>query len=349
MPKNPLTSINIVTFNGERYIRKCLESVANQVYKDIEVNILDNNSQDNTIEIIKNFKLQTTHYSLQTNIGFAKAHNILIEKSGGEYILMLNQDAWLDKDYIKNALEIFKKYGKIAGIQPKIYRYNFEEDKIVMRNGKPIIDTTGLLVLKNRRIIARGQGEEDNGQFNKEEEIFGADGAAPIFLKKALEDVKIPNPYTLNPKPSYEYFDEDFFMYKEDVDLSWRLRLYGWKILYNSALIAYHSRGSGESAAVNYLDIIKERRHISALAKSLSWRNQRLMQVKNEFAVSYIRDFPFIFVKEIASLFYILLFERFALSLIKDFFYLLPRAMKKRRVIMAHRKTNHNELHIWFH
>ncbi|MBI3335417.1 MAG: glycosyltransferase family 2 protein [Candidatus Portnoybacteria bacterium] len=392
-----MISINIITFNGERYIKKCLESVAHQTYKNIEVNILDNNSQDNTVKVLektlKSLKLKAISYfersekqssirriglyKLKANLGFAKGHNMLIEKSRGEYILMLNQDAWLDKWYIANALDIFKKDDKIAALQPKIYRYDFEKNAIVKKESKPIIDATGLVVLKNRRVIAQGQGQPDEGQFEnppssaswrttegvrfskdsalpRQEnltEVFGADGAAPIFRRTALDDIKIPifhhTKYKI-PNTKYEYFDQDFFMYKEDVDLSWRLRLYGWKILYSPGLIAYHERGSGESAATNYLDIIKERRHVSQCAKALSWRNQRLMQVKNELPGIYFRHFPCIFAKELASFFYILFFEHFALRSIKEFFILLPACMKKREIIMAHRKVSAREMRKWF-
>lgn len=261
---------------------------------------------------------------------------------------MLNQDGWLDKDYVKNALDVFKKDDKIAALQPKIYRYDFEKGEVVKKDGKPIIDATGLVMFKNRRIIARGQGQKDEGQFDQQEQVFGVDGAAPIFRQKALEDIKLPIPSTLNLKPSFEYFDEDFFMYKEDVDLSWRLRLYGWEILYSPKLIAYHERGSGESAATDYLSILRERKHIGKLAKSLSWRNQRLMQIKNEIPSLYIRHLPYIFFKEIASLTYILLFERYALQSMKEFFVLIPNAWQKRKEIMAHKKAGHRKMAKWF-
>lgn len=348
---DPLVSINIVTFNAKRYIEKCLESIANQTYKTLEVGILDNNSEDNTRELIaealKTFSLKAKTYKLKTNMGFAKGQNILIQKSRGEYILMLNQDAWIDENYVKNALDVFQKNDKIAALQPKIYRYTAEKESVVKSEGKPIIDATGLIMLKNRRIIARGQGQKDEGQFDKEESIFGVDGAAPIFRRMALEDTKLSKNSKLKTENS-EYLDEDFFMYKEDVDISWRLRLYGWEIHYSPKVIAYHERGSGDSAATNYVSILKERKHIGTLAKSLSWHNQRLMQVKNELLPLYIIHFPRIIVKEIASLIYILLFERYALQSIKAFFFLAPKAWRKRREIMAKRKAGYREMKQWF-
>lgn len=344
----PLVSINIVAFNAHSYLKKALTSALAQSYRHIEVYVLDNNSSDDTLALAKSFTDKRLHIvTSKMNTGFAKGHNILIDESKGEYVLLLNQDAWLKDDYVKKALEIFEKDDKIAAIQPKLFRYDFAHHSVVERNGGYVLDTTGLLMLKNRRIIARGQGMPDEGQFDKQEEVFGADGAVPMYRRQALDDVKL----ALNSKErdsSFEYFDEDFFMYKEDVDLSWRLRLAGWKIIYDPGVIAYHQRGSGESASTSYRDIVRERKNISALAKSLSWRNQRLMQVKNELPALYLRHLPFIAAKEIASFAYILLFERYALRSMKDFFALLPNALRKRRSIKARRIASASDMKPWF-
>ena len=366
--KLALVSINVVTFNAKPYIQTALKSIKAQTYPHIEVNILDNNSQDGTPEIIdtilNDLKLKAINYKLKANTGFAKGHNILIRKSRGEYVLLLNQDAWLDKEYVSRALEIFGQDDTIAAIQPKIYRYSFAAGAVVARDGKAVIDATGLAILKNRRVIARGQGQTDNGQFDNQEEVFGADGAVPIYRRMALEDVALPlsNPPSRGASADLrtstnsqthqgvlkEYFDEDFFMYKEDVDLSWRLRLYGWNILYSPRVIAYHARGSGESASRKYSEIIQERRHISPLAKSLSWRNQRLMQIKDELPGLYVRHFPFILGKELASFLYILFFERYALRSMREFFTLLPNALRKRKIIMQHIAISRKQLTHWF-
>ena len=122
MSTSSLVSINIVTFNAKPYIQKALASIKAQTYPHIEVNILDNNSHDGTPDIIENVSkklgLPITSYPLHENTGFAKGHNILIKKSRGKFILLLNQDAWLAPDYVVNALELFAKDGKIGVIQP---------------------------------------------------------------------------------------------------------------------------------------------------------------------------------------------------------------------------------------
>jgi len=339
-----VVSISLLTYNGSRFIGDCLKSVLAQTYSRIELLIIDNASEDDTLartqETIakENPNFPVRIISGQKNLGFSAGHNLGIRESRGEFILCLNQDVILASDFIKRAVEFLEKNKeeKIGALQPKLLRLGADDQKT------DIIDTTGLVPLKNRRIIARGQGTQDKGQFEKEEEIFGSDGAAPIYSRKALEDVKI----SLDGKE--EYFDEDFFVYKEDVDLSWRLRLAGWKIFYVPNAIAWHSRSAGDSAATSYLAVIKERLKINKFAKYASFKNQRLMQIKNEQIPLLLKHSPQFLAKEFASWIYVILFERFTWKAIKDLFAQAPRAFKKRKIIMSHMNISARDMKKWF-
>lgn len=358
MEKNKLASISILTYNGRDLIRPCLKSVLNQTYSNWEILIIDNASQDNTVNFIKKNFPQLQIIENKKNIGFSAGHNMGIEKSRGEFILCLNQDVILDKDFIKNALLVFKKNEKVGAVQGKLLRLTSKLQKT------KIIDTTGLVILKNRRIINRGQGEEDHGQYDKEEEIFGVDGAVPIYRRQTLEDIKLPvrlrsaksrasadaqNYNQIKDLDNFgEYFDEDFFIYKEDVDLAWRMRIFDWQAICQPKAVAYHQRGSGDSAATSSWQIIKERRKISRLAKYYSWKNQRLAQIKNEFPILFLKHFIPILLKEIKSFAYILIFEPYLFKAIGKFFLQLPRALKKRKIIMSQRKVTAKEIGKWF-
>lgn len=349
--QNPLVSINLLTYNGEKYIKPCLDSALAQNYPNIEVLILDNASSDNTLGKIKEYLNQNKNFKFsisEKNIGFARGHNLLIKESGGEFVLCLNQDVVLDKDFIKNAIEVFEKDEKIGAVQGKLLRLVDEEKS-------DIVDTTGLLMLKNRRIINRGQGQRDTGQFNRQEEIFGADGAAPIYRRFVLEDIKLPLSRRICVKfasnsrqNSYEYFDEDFFCYKEDVDLAWRTRLYGWGAVYQPKSVAWHARGSGDSAAFNPLAIIKERKKLSRISKFYSFKNQRLMQIKNELPLLFVKHFPRVIIKELAAWSYVLLFESYTLKTIKSLIKEIPGAFKKRKIIMKNKRITRKEMAKWF-
>ncbi len=324
MAKNKLVSVNILTYNGQDLIELCLKSVLKQTYSNIEILVIDNASEDETVKKVKNFSVKIIEN--KENLGFSAGHNVGIKKSEGEYVLCLNQDVVLDKDFIKNTVKAMGVDEKIGAVQGKLYK----KDKT--------IDTTGLLMFKNRRVVCRGQGEKDKGQY-KRGEIFGVDGAAPLYRYKALEDIKIDS----------EYFDEDFFMFKEDIDLAWRMRLYAWKAIYEPMAFGYHLRGAGEEAVKNYIKIAKARRKISDFAKYHAFKNQRLMQIKNELLALFFRDFCRIIIKEIGSWVYVLFFEKYTWKAIKELFKQTPNAWRKRKIIMARKKVGAREIKKWIY
>ncbi len=359
MTKKPLVSISVLTFNSEDIIGHCLKSALDQSYDNIEILVIDNASSDNTVEVVKQLKDKyNSNLNIlinKENIGFAKGHNIGIRKSRGEYVLCLNQDVVLDKDFVKNAVELMEFNKNVGGVQGKLYKTT----KLNMCEVEPrtsrILDSTGLLMFKNRRIVARGQGEKDKNQYQRGE-IFGADGPAPFYRRRALEDTKLPTfkgstpNIRLNPgldpgkSGSYEYFDEDFFMYKEDVDLAWRMQLYGWKTIYEPTVVGHHVRGAGQGAVTNYLKVAKARMKISKLAKYHSFKNQRLMQIKNELWGLMFRHFFRIIIKEIASWIYVLLFEKYSLKVIQELFKKCPKARCKRKIIMQRKRKGAKQM-----
>ena len=358
-------SINLLVYNGLKFLPQCAESVLNQSYKEYDFLIIDNNSTDGSRDYLKILQRSMPHIKIifnETNAGFAAGHNQGIGKSDSEYILCLNQDIILDKDFLKNAVEILNKDGKIGALQPKLLRLKEIDNELRKTD---IIDTTGLIMFKNRRIINRGQGKNfsifppkadpaqwrDDFQFS--EEIFGADGATPVYRRSALEDVKIPIfraiPRDIRENQRlYEYFDEDFFIYKEDVDLAWRMRLYGWKTVYAPDAIGWHARGAGDSAKTKYLDVIKERRKISQFSKYYSFKNQRLMQIKNEFPLLLFAHLLWWLPKEIASWFYVLIFEHYTIKAIKELITQIPKILRKRKFIMKNKKISVKEMKKWF-
>jgi len=382
----PLVSINILNYNDKKTIEKAIESAVEQFYPNLEILIIDNASTDGSCEMIEKKisrwekhrkkilekKYPNEDYAVKIkliknseNIGFASGHNQAIRQCQGDFILCLNSDAILSPDYLEQALKSFDDK-KVGAVQGKLLRYDFEKGEIKKDStGKNIIDAIGLTMLKNRRIIAQAQGKVDSGQYEEEKEIFGADGAVPLYRKAALEDVKLPMilpplnfPLRKGKKlvPSFvkgvrgifEFFDEDFFLYKEDVDLAWRLRLYGWKTIYQPKAVAYHGRGAGDSAAKTYKRIIEERKKISQKSKYYSFKNQRLMQIKNEMPLLLLMDlFHFLF-KEIGSWIYVILFEHYTIKAIKELFFQMPIAFKKRRIIMKKRRVDWREMRKWF-
>jgi len=343
MTNKPLVLVNILTYNAQDLIGPCLKSVLKQTYNNIEVLVIDNASIDKTLDVIRKISPKIRIIRNENNLGLSIGYNTGIRESKGEYVLCLNQDVVLDEDFVKNAIEAMEVDDKIAGVQGRLLRItNLNELRM------DTIDTTGLVIFKNRRIVNRGQGEKDKGQYERGE-IFGTDAAASLYRRSALEDIKLPIFKGGVPQTNhFEYFDEDFFMYKEDVDLSWRFRLYNWKAIYEPKAVGYHLRGAGERAVRNYIAIVKERRKISGFAKYHAFKNQRLMQIKNELAGLFFCHFCRIIIKEMAAWLYALCFEKYAWKAIVGLFKQIPNARRKRKIIMKRKRVEANEMKRWF-
>jgi len=333
MDNQPLVSINLVVRNGGKYIRHCLEAVKNQSYPNLEAIIFDNDSSDQTRLIIKKefpeFKLIENSKNYYVGGGF----NRCFELSRGEYILALCVDVILEKDFIKNAVLRMEGDKTIGALQSKTLIYDFKNQKLT-----DIIDTCGFEIFRSRRIVNRGHGAKDTGKYEKSEEIFSYEGACGFFRKKALEDAKI----------SGQIFDEDFVWYADDIDLGWRLNLFGWKNFYDPSVIAWHDRSTTQRLSSGYRDFIQSRKNLPKEKKRWDYINQRLSTLKNDIAIQFISDLPFFIFREAKLWIYFLFFERSTLLGLSDFIKLFPKMAAKRKIIMLKKKVADEEIKKWF-
>ncbi len=343
--ENPLVTVSTLLWHSEKFVKNCLSSLFAQTHHNFELLIADNNSSDRGPEIARKIigeNIGQRHWKFTSygqNIGFAAGHNRHIAEAKGKYVFLLNTDVILAENFLAEAVKVLEQNDKCAAVQPRCLRLK-EINGVFEKTD--IIDNFGLVILKNRRIIGRGQGQPAKDKFLKEEEVFGADGAAPVYRQEALDDIKI----CVNQQ--CEYLDEDFLSYKEDVDLAWRLRLAGWRTIYAPQVIAWHVRGSGDSAKKNFIGIIKERQNINDFAKKLSFTNQRPMQLKNEQPILLLKHLPWFLPKEIAAWLYFLIFEWRNRGAIKQTFKLMPKMIKKRKIIMARKRVSAKEMEKWF-
>lgn len=342
----PKVSVNIVNWNGEKYLKFCLDSILKQSYKNLEIFFIDNASSDNSVKlVIKNYP-QIKILENKANLGYAATHNQGIKLAKGDYVLCLNPDVILDKDYIKNIISVFKKDKKIGAITGKLLQWDFTNQKKT-----DIIDSVGLSILKSHQVIDRGSGEKDKGQYNKKEEVFGVSGAAPIYSKNALEAVKLPlniqskKSTNLQNPTTYEYFDESFFSYKEDIDLSWRMRLSGFKCFYIPDALAFHVRQVKRNE--NLLDLVKTRKKRGKI-NFYSYRNHLALISKNQISKNLLIYFPYIFWYELKKFIYILFYEPTSLKALVEVVWQLPLIFRKRSVIMARKKIPAYKIRKWF-
>lgn len=329
--ENPLVSVNLVVWNGEKYIRECLEAVRKQTYENLELTVFDNHSTDRTIDIVRREFPEFRLVENKKNHGFGPGQNRCLALTKGKYVLGLCVDVVLDKDFVKNAVEAMEKNQDVGAIQAKIYQLN---------NGKPtrIIDTAGFEIYKSRRVVNRGHGEEDGGQYDQPGEIFSYEGAAPFWRREALEKSKVFG----------EAHDEDYFWYADDIDLGWRMRLFGWKSWYIPNAVAYHDRQTTKRLSGNWVGFIRIRRTIPAHKRRLDWQNMHFTFLKNDSPLSALKNAPYFFVREFLFVCYIIVFEPFVLAAIPRMICLLPKMMRKRNFIMQHKKATWQEMERWF-
>jgi len=362
---NSLVTINLVVLNGEKYIRHCLDGILGQTYPHefVEFNILDNGSTDGTKEIIKeamnnehgtrNGIPKFSFIESKLNLGMWPGQEELLKYSNGKYILAMAVDVILDKDFIKNAVEVMEKDSKMGALEAKIYKFDFNSD---IRNSKfkipdsKIIDTCGFKIFKSRRLINIGHGEEDHEQYDGLGEIFGVEGACPFFRREAMENCRVEVTKGIFAKMPFvtEIFDHDYFWYGDDLDFAWRMNLFGWKQVFVPSVVAWHDRQTTKKLRQNFKDFLAIRRAIPLRKRQLEWKNIRFTIIKNDYIINILKDLPYVVKREVMMLGYLIFFEPKVFLEIPSFLKLLPRMMAKRKEIMRRAIVKSKEMRRWF-
>ncbi|MDD5625789.1 MAG: glycosyltransferase family 2 protein [Patescibacteria group bacterium] len=349
----PKISIQIVTWNSRRFIKECLDSILAQTYRNFSVLIVDNASCDSTVEFVeKNYpnpnsllakakKILNSRPSIFVfrnikNLGFSGAHNLGLTLGQADFVLVMNPDILLEPDFLEKIIKTAQENESAASFGGKILKIKFDQEELAEKVKTNIFDSTGLLFLKNSRIVDRGENEEDRGQYDKKEEVFGISGACVLYRKSALEETKIK---TDSSKAGSEYFDEQFFAYKEDADLAWRLRLAGFGAIYEPEAKAYHFRQGAP----------KDRRfYQSQTVNFFSYRNHLWMVLKNIYWKNFFSRFLFIFWYQLLKTFYLFFRQPKNLFLAKlSFFRGLPEMLRKRKYILKMAKVGPEEIKKW--
>ena len=326
----PAVTVSLVTYDGAGWLAGCLASLAAQDMADYELLIWDNASHDASLSIAQAWETQDPRVRVHAspiNLGYAVAHNRQVAAARADFVLLLNQDVELDPGFLRAAVAVFAARPDVGAVQGRLRQLGAPGERLQQ------LDSTGLQMGRDRRAVSRAQGQRDGISHATQGPVWGADGPAPMYRAAALRDARLPR-----GGGAWEVLDEDFFLYKEDVDLAWRLGALGWWAWYEPAALAWHARGTGGTGATSLLDIARTNRTIRHEAKALSWRNQRLMQIKNEELLDYLRDSPWIIRRELLSLAFISLFDPRRLSAVAALLRLAPAAMRKRRYLRARLK-----------
>jgi len=306
----PLVSIVIVNWNGKHHLEHCLPSVLKQTYVNYEVILVDNGSNDGSVEYVRRKYPAILVITNNQNLGFPKAANIGIKAAKGEYVVTLNNDTVADTHWLTElvkAAETSKKVGMVASKMVRLFQ-------------QKVIDSAGVLMDKSGAAYDRGSGEQDLGQFGSLAEVFAPCGGAALWRREMLKDIGL--------------FDEDYFAYYEDVDLSFRARLAGWQCIYAAKAVAYHvhsASSGGAGSAFKYYMLARNR--LWTIAKNLSIRQMIIYSPVIIVYTALMLAYDLVINHRLAAV-------RGAFDAIRG----IPRILKKRRDIHQKRQISYSEI-----
>jgi GT2 family glycosyltransferase len=296
-------SIIIINWNGKSHLKDCLSSLSKLRYQNIQTIVVDNNSNDGSVNYIK------THFSYieiiknNANVGYAKGYEIGLKKAKGEYILLLNNDTIVEKNMLSELIKTMKSDRKICVVMPKLIMYP-NTDKI---------DSVGSFFISNG--MTYHFGREKNPEllkYNKQMDIYSAKGACMLVKKSLVNKIGL--------------FDPDYFAYFEDTDFSHRVLLSGNRVVYCPKAVVYHKEGS-TSKIINI-----------SIIQFHSYKNRICTYIKNLEMKNLLSVLPQLFLVYQATSFVHVLIGKFGIawavqkSIIWNIIH-LPETLEKRKQI----------------
>jgi GT2 family glycosyltransferase len=279
--------IHIVTFNSAETIVTCVEHASSQkgfsLGETLVIRVTDNASNDGTLERLKGLERRGIEiHANESNLGFCGAHNQGAARCvHGKFdaMLVLNPDVGLSATCLLEMDAVLSDSGRVGIVTPKLLRA--ASDLSPLSSGT--IDAAGMVLTSSLRHFDRGSGEADSGRYDTPQAVFGATGACLLISRACVQEVLIPDRISDEPvwriypqlrdgsSQRVRLFDEAFFAYREDADLSWRAGRLGWTCVYTPAARATHVRV-----------VTPERRAtLPRLLNRLSVRNRFLLQFNN--------------------------------------------------------------------
>ncbi len=234
MQEPPLISVVIPNWNGAHHLPVCLNSLRHQTHQRVEVIVVDNNSEDESLALLEREYPEVRAIALEENRGYAGGVNAGLKAAQGEVLAVLNNDTEADDRWLEELWAAMQKHPKAGSAT----------SKILLFDRRTILNSAGDLYRVDGIPVNRGVWEEDRGQFDQVDKVFSPCGGACALRRSMLED--------LASRGQEGPFDEDFFAYGEDVDLGWRAQLAGWECLYVPTAVVYHrlsATGGGKIAS----------------------------------------------------------------------------------------------------
>jgi GT2 family glycosyltransferase len=294
----------IVNWNGKNETADCIQSLLDQDHPDVEIIVSDNGSTDGSIEFLQE-RFSTSIRLLENgqNLGFGTAVNRGLKVATGDYLIFLNNDLVLAPNSLSELTALLESDDSVGAVIPKILYYEKRD----------VLNSFGVLVHYTGIACPTKIDQADDPELKITETACGG-----IFML---------------PRKIYETvggFDEDLFLYHEDHDLSWRIRLQGWKLMVTPKAVLYHHYKFNKGIRKFYF----------------SEKNRLHIMIKNLECKTLLLIFPALLIVEFAQWVHALLNGWLFLK-IKSYWelaMLLPRILKKKRAIQAHRKISDREI-----
>lgn len=252
MTGQPTVAVVILNWNGLNFLKKFLPSVTQSSYSNLEIIVGDNASTDTSVSFISDNYPDIKIIQNDRNYGFAEGYNKVLNELNHDYFVLLNSDVEVDSVWIEPVIELMESDDQIAAAQPKILSYANKHLFEYAGAAGGYIDKFGYPFCRGRIFDTV---EEDTGQYNDKAEIFWASGAA-LFIKRSkwIEAGGL---------------DSDFFAHMEEIDLCWRLKNMGYKIMYCSESKVYHVGGGTLNAENPFKTYLNFRNNLVLLQKNL--------------------------------------------------------------------------------
>jgi len=290
----------VVNWNGKQFLYDCFSTLSKQDYKNYEIVMVDNASTDDSVEYVKKTFPKVKIINSPSNRGFGAAVNLAINATKSDYIIFLNNDVSFKKNFLSELAKTLEP-NDVGGVSPKILLY--DRPNIINYAGG-IVNYLGYTWPK--------YAKNKDRKLQIEETPFGG---ILMFKREILKKIGV--------------FDELFFLYHEDSDLCWRIRLAGYKILFNPNAVMYHK-----------YDFKRNNKKMMFLEK-----NRLLLITKNYSTRTLIILFPIIIFSEVASIGYSLI-NGWVLDKLKSYIHMLqnlPEIIRKRKRIKDFRKIPDKE------
>ncbi|HEX3111453.1 MAG TPA: glycosyltransferase family 2 protein [Thermoanaerobaculia bacterium] len=333
-------SLILVTWNSAQFLPRCLDGIAQQTFRhidpDMELIAVDNGSADDSVAIVRARFPDATILQNTTNEGFSRAVNQGIARASGEFVQLVNPDAFLGPEYVAKLVEALEleESPRSSVLSPRMSNGTDPrtEDRglrtgIGSATGKLLradgsgVDSKGIRMTRTGRHFDIEEGEE--------REVFGVSGAAAMHRMSFIRDVTLSDG---------QFLDEDFFTYREDADVAWRGQLFGWRAAYVPEAVGWHVRTVTP----------EKRRELPAFINMHSVKNRFMMRMKNEGLYLALRNAPFELARDLVIIAAVLTIERSSLPAFPWLWRNRKRIFAKRREIQRRRRVSDRALARWF-